>query len=408
MLAGRPRGCSGRSSAWRSLRQSLSAAGSPRREHRSVDITDPSDFAAAMFRPARGDVRGDCVIRWRISAVPSGQSQWRGSHTRSPLSPVGDLHDASALCPADSRDLPLSARPRLRDGHGRRGVATRVASVVAEGLGRRFQRRRAPSRAGARDEVVSALGPVASRIDSDLHAHRCCSWHRLPRSLAVDAALFFVPALAAQRWFGLYQEQRGWLKILGSQRNSYPAANLSFANGLVATLDARDRYTAGHSAAVAVYARDIASRMDLAPKQHRACPSLRTCPRHREDRAAGGLARKAWRIDTGRAARNAEAFRDRSANPGNVDTYAEIAAIVRHHHERVDGQGYPDGLADDDIPLCLEDHRCRRCVQRDDVGSTVSRRHAKSSCSSASCAGSRDTIRYGGRRGIRGDPGWRG
>ena len=29
----------------------------------------------------------------------------------------------------------------------------------------------------------------------------------------------------------------------------------------------------------------------------------------------------------------------------NVDTYAEIAADVRHHHERVDGQGYPDGLA---------------------------------------------------------------
>ena len=32
------------------------------------------------------------------------------------------------------------------------------------------------------------------------------------------------------------------------------AANLSFANGLIATLDARDRYTAGHSAAVAIYA----------------------------------------------------------------------------------------------------------------------------------------------------------
>ncbi len=29
----------------------------------------------------------------------------------------------------------------------------------------------------------------------------------------------------------------------------------------------------------------------------------------------------------------------------NVDTYAEIAAVVRHHHERVDGGGYPDGSA---------------------------------------------------------------
>jgi HD-GYP domain-containing protein (c-di-GMP phosphodiesterase class II) len=35
----------------------------------------------------------------------------------------------------------------------------------------------------------------------------------------------------------------------------------------------------------------------------------------------------------------------------NVDTYAEIAGVVRHHHERVDGQGYPDGLPEVEIPL---------------------------------------------------------
>ena len=37
-----------------------------------------------------------------------------------------------------------------------------------------------------------------------------------------------------------------------------------------------------------------------------------------------------------------------------VDTHAEmagIAAIVRHHHERWDGRGYPYGLAGDEIPL---------------------------------------------------------
>ena len=34
-----------------------------------------------------------------------------------------------------------------------------------------------------------------------------------------------------------------------------------------------------------------------------------------------------------------------------VESYAEIASIVRHHHERVDGGGYPDDLADEDIPL---------------------------------------------------------
>jgi HD-GYP domain-containing protein (c-di-GMP phosphodiesterase class II) len=35
----------------------------------------------------------------------------------------------------------------------------------------------------------------------------------------------------------------------------------------------------------------------------------------------------------------------------NVDDYSEIATLVRHHHERVDGLGYPDRLAGDEIPL---------------------------------------------------------
>ena len=34
-----------------------------------------------------------------------------------------------------------------------------------------------------------------------------------------------------------------------------------------------------------------------------------------------------------------------------VEDYAEIATIVRHHHERVDGMGYPDGITEDEIPL---------------------------------------------------------
>jgi len=30
----------------------------------------------------------------------------------------------------------------------------------------------------------------------------------------------------------------------------------------------------------------------------------------------------------------------------------DIVPIVKHHHERIDGKGYPDGLKGEDIPLC--------------------------------------------------------
>ncbi len=75
--------------------------------------------------------------------------------------------------------------------------------------------------------------------------------------------LFLTPALAAQRLFAMYQEQRRLAEDLSTANEALEQANLSFAAALVATLDARDQYTAGHSAAVAIYSRDIAARMGM-------------------------------------------------------------------------------------------------------------------------------------------------
>src|SRR4029077_12267557 len=78
-----------------------------------------------------------------------------------------------------------------------------------------------------------------------------------------SVALFAIPAVAAQRLHLLYRQQRDTAEALSDANARLGGANLSFATALVATLDARDRYTAGHSAAVAIYARDIARRMGL-------------------------------------------------------------------------------------------------------------------------------------------------
>src|SRR5207244_5426957 len=64
-----------------------------------------------------------------------------------------------------------------------------------------------------------------------------------------SVVLFLFPAFAAHKFFLLYQEQRATSGELTAAMERQERANLSFATALVATLDARDRYTAAHPAA---------------------------------------------------------------------------------------------------------------------------------------------------------------
>ena len=166
-----------------------------------------------------------------------------------------------------------------------------------------------------------------------------------------SVALFALPAVAAQRLLLLYRQQRETSDALGSANARLARANLSFATALVATLDARDRYTAGHSAAVAVYARDIAKRMDLSEHDQQFAHLCGLVHDVGKIGLTAGLLEKpgALSLDERRQMEQHSAIGERILR--NVDDYGEIAAIVRHHHERVDGHGYPDQLVGDGIPL---------------------------------------------------------
>jgi HD-GYP domain-containing protein (c-di-GMP phosphodiesterase class II) len=167
----------------------------------------------------------------------------------------------------------------------------------------------------------------------------------------ITLPLFLVPSLAAQRLFALYQGQRHLTGELKGANDRLERANLSFATALVATVEARDRYTAGHSAAVAIYARDIACRMALASDQQQLA---HLCGLVHDVGKIGlpvGLLEKpgALTLEERRQMERHSEIGERILR--NVEDYAEIAAIVRHHHERWDGQGYPDGLSREEIPL---------------------------------------------------------
>jgi putative nucleotidyltransferase with HDIG domain len=166
-----------------------------------------------------------------------------------------------------------------------------------------------------------------------------------------SVVLFVVPAFAAQRLYLLYRQQRETAEELAGANERLASANVSFATALVATLDARDRYTAGHSAAVAIYARDIAARLGLSEAdQQRA----HLCGLVHDVGKIGlppGLLEKpgALSLEERRQMESHSVIGERIL--AKVDDYSEIASVVRHHHERVDGHGYPDRLAADEIPL---------------------------------------------------------
>ena len=163
--------------------------------------------------------------------------------------------------------------------------------------------------------------------------------------------LFFAPALAAQRLFGMYQDQRRGREELAVANNRLERVNLSFVTALVAWIDARDPWTAGHSAAVAIYARDIAKRLAL-PEETQQLAHL--CGLVHDIGKIGlppGLLEKPGALTLAER-RLMETHSEIGEHIlAKIDDYAEVAKIIRHHHERWDGQGYPDGLAGETTPL---------------------------------------------------------
>src|SRR5205823_9069691 len=166
-----------------------------------------------------------------------------------------------------------------------------------------------------------------------------------------SVALFLFPAFAAQKLFLLYQEQRATSEKLAAAVARQERAHLSFASALVATLDARDRYTAGHSAAVAVYAQDIAARLGLSQREQQLAHLAGLVHDIGKIGLPAGLLEKPGPLTLDERRQMEQHSVIGEGILAKVEDYAEIARIVRHHHERIDGCGYPDGLSGDDIPL---------------------------------------------------------
>lgn len=144
--------------------------------------------------------------------------------------------------------------------------------------------------------------------------------------------------------FPLMLARYAWQLYLDSKRQQE-----RLIAAFISTMEAKDTYTQGHSKRVGEYAEMIAREMDMGPKT---ISMLREAAVLHDVGKIGiedYILRKPGPL-------NPEERRKMQEHPsigvkivGQVGLSREVVEIIRQHHERPDGKGYPDGLTADKI-----------------------------------------------------------
>lgn len=123
-------------------------------------------------------------------------------------------------------------------------------------------------------------------------------------------------------------------------------------SAIARALGARDEYTQGHALRVAVYAQRLARRLGLPPAE---IELIRIAGIFHDIGKIGFSDRAFKDIDVNCDGSLLREIRSHPVEGANIlrdlDFIGPALNYVLRHHERLDGQGYPDGLKKDDIPL---------------------------------------------------------
>jgi putative nucleotidyltransferase with HDIG domain len=155
---------------------------------------------------------------------------------------------------------------------------------------------------------------------------------------AIAAALLWVPLVGFRHWakttVDLAQTNRELLELM------------------IKSIEARDPYTSGHSRRVSQYATLIARSLRLAERDIEKIGTaalLHDVGKIHEK--YGAILRKNEGLTVDEWAIMKEHPGDGAELVATMTRLTEFVPAIRHHHERWNGGGYPDGIAGDAIPL---------------------------------------------------------
>jgi putative nucleotidyltransferase with HDIG domain len=140
--------------------------------------------------------------------------------------------------------------------------------------------------------------------------------------------------------------------VMTARERTREYASLSWGvlSGLIRTLDERDSRAARHCAAVAAFSRDVAMQVGMSKRDQELAHTAgllhdigKFALSDRVMERGGELSESDWRGIRRHPDIGAELLRD-------IGVYGPVAEIVRAHHERMDGRGYPRGLSGEEIP----------------------------------------------------------
>lgn len=149
--------------------------------------------------------------------------------------------------------------------------------------------------------------------------------------------LFFFPLILARRSFELYSKMQ---KVY-----------LDTIRALAAAIDAKDPYTKGHSERVAKMALALAQELNLSDREIENIEYAALL----HDIGKIGIADNILGKDSSLTNREFDKIKEHTVMGAKIIEPVEFLKdsykAIYHHHERYNGDGYPDGLKSEDIPI---------------------------------------------------------